>query len=168
MSGYSELTLDQFIHSTFIETALARNVSKYVAKWEALLAKSSAQGLSATAPGTFQAITRHISWNWAAFFFGVFWGLYRGVNHQWAVFAFVIVNILLGEAFPGSFIDKAGYIVSFAMAVLYGCYGNAWLLASLLSKLHDNPALIGPSPTRLFLAIGGFIFIMALLVAAET
>ena len=86
MSGYSELTLDQFIHSTFVETALARNVSKYVAKWEALLAKSSAQGLSATAPGTFQAITRHISWNWAAFFFGVFWGLYRGVNHQWAVF----------------------------------------------------------------------------------
>ena len=67
------------------------------------------------------------TWNWSAFFFGIFWAVWRGIAYKWWIFAVWVVGVVINS---GSVV-----LPSLAVAIFLGANGNSLFLNQALREL---------------------------------
>ena len=82
-------------------------------------------------------------WNWSAFFFGIFWAVWRGIAYKWWIFAAVIVAVVIFDIL-GSYWWLFGLVI----AALLGANGNALFLSQVLQELKNGEVRAQPSFPR--------------------
>jgi hypothetical protein len=112
---------------------------------------------------------KYVTWNWAAFFFSVFWLLYRKMFRQAGLVLALIAIESLGEKilFP----DMPDYIsnglssgIGMAVAGFLGRFGNDWYkkhVDKAVSRLKASDA-----PVESYRKQGGTSWLLAILVLA--
>lgn len=98
-----------------IQTFVGDNYEYYRAKWQ----KSADNN------------NNPMSWNWAAFFLGVVWLVYRKMYNYALIFVGLIALDMLIETFY-PLPDFMGNVVNIVIALAFGFYGNA------LYQMHVN------------------------------
>jgi len=151
MNASEEITLKEFVDSEKIKTLLGNKYSKYLQKWKKNLLMNG--GARLTLPKIEKEISGIIGWNWSAFFFSYYWGIWRGVIGSWIIFIFVMSAIIISAFFPESWFDKATDKVGFFINIGYGVYGNAFYLRTLVRERHRAITELAPSSRRLVIAL---------------
>jgi hypothetical protein len=168
----TNMTMAAFVESDLMSTLVGEKKAEYYRKkfriiieasglqdasladvtWKDL---SSSRNRRAIGIKPFLPFTARSLYNWPAFFFTFFWGVWRGVYLKWYLLgAFLILNVLdtLVEMRTGfSFILKGGGIgISVAMAI----YGNFFLLYQLIKEARTGVVRLNPTSQKdLWIAI---------------
>lgn len=86
-------------------------------------------------------------WNWAAFFLGAGWLGYRKMyGATIAYYAVFVVLFAMDEMLD---VDTMSTIVSLALAIVFGLYGNAWYLKHARAKIAEVRSRGGDDDTQL-------------------
>ncbi len=115
----------------------------------------------------FLPFTARSQYNWPAFFFNCFWGVWRGVYLKWYLFgAFAALNVLdtLIESRTGfSFLLKGG---SIGIALGSALYGNSLLLYALIKEARSGSIRQKPTSQKdLWIAILVTLVVVAIEIA---
>jgi hypothetical protein len=94
------------------------------------------------------------TWNWSAFFFGIFWAVWRGIAYRWWIFAVWVVGVVINS---GSVV-----LPSLAVAIFLGASGNPLFLNQVLRELKLGSVRAQPSfALRLWVpAVTGLVLIV--------
>ncbi len=93
---------------------------------------------------------KEISFNWSAFFFGVFWGIYRRLYIQAGIcFALALIAVILPEL---------TYLISMAISITWGLFGNFWYKNSLEEKCQKAKTLSDPTKSQFISSNSGTLF----------
>ena len=101
------------------------------------------------------------SWNWAAFFFNSWWFLYRKIYI--IGFGIILVDIVIGSLIP-----SLSLIVSIALAVISGLYGNIAYLKHIQKQLDSLRNIDEDIKQRLILNKGGVNIVIPIILAIIT
>jgi len=100
-----------------IAAFVGKNYSYYQKKWAAAAAKKSP-----------------MSWNWAAFFLGIIWLVYRKMYGLAAIIvAILVLDVVIETYFPLP--ESLGRAVTWAVAALFGWFGNSWYKSHVEKKV---------------------------------
>ena len=155
----NKVTLKEYLESAEIKVRIHSNVTRYLKKWEKLMPNYGDLELS---DPKLKKVANSKSWNWAAFVFTFFWGIWRGVIGSWIVFAIVVAFMLAGLIYPDSLMDKLGNKVALVLEIAYGMYGNSWYLYTLIKKRNDADGSLKPSKLRVLIPIFLIIILIGL------
>lgn len=108
-----------------------------------------------------QEFYRSTSWNWAAFFFNSWWFLYRKMYT--IGFGLIIADILIGSLMP-----SLSLIISIAIAVISGLYGNIAYLKHIQKQLNYFINMGDEIKQRLILNKGGVNIAIPIILAIIT
>lgn len=113
MAGAEEF--DKFLQDPNLALFLRHNVDFYQRKWRSMFARAQSIDRMATTS----------SWNWAAFFIGVSWLLYRKMYlRAIAVFGVLLFPDILGAAIEED-LQALRWLLSLAVSIVMGQFGNA-------------------------------------------
>lgn len=101
------------------------------------------------------------SWNWAAFFFNSWWFLYRKMYI--IGFGIILVDIVIGSLIP-----SVSLIVSIALAVISGLYGNIAYLKHIQKQLDSLRNIEEDIKQRLILNKGGVNIVIPIILTIIT
>ena len=95
-----------------------------------------------------------LSWNWAAFFLGIIWMVYRKMYSLAAiVFAILVLDVVIETYFPLP--ESLGRAVTWAVAALFGWFGNIWYKSHVDKKVKAINAAFAPEQVNIELAKQG-------------
>lgn len=157
MSNNNDMTLKEYLSSDDLKIKIGPKTDFYLTKWQKHL---SLYGEMQLTDPELKKIGTLRGWNWGAACFTIFWGIWRGIDISWGIFAFLAISMVAGIFYPESFIDKIGSIASTPIVILYGLYGNSWYLDSLIKQRSVSTDNVKPSLKRLAIPTGIFILII--------
>jgi hypothetical protein len=110
-----------------VQTFVGENYEYYRAKWQ----KSADNN------------NNPMSWNWAAFFLGVVWLVYRKMYNYALIFAgFIVLDMIIESFFPLP--AAIGNMVNLMIALAFGFYGNFLYKLHMANKVNDIVATYPP------------------------
>ena len=146
--------LDAFLQNPALDLFLQSNADFYKRKWQLMSTRAqSVEKMAATS-----------SWNWAAFFLGFSWLLYRKMY----LYAIVAMGILIAPDIVGAVIgqdfDIIGRGLGLAVGIALGQFGNAWYFKRSFEQIKEAERSSGdPAEVRERLrARGGASWISAI------
>lgn len=109
-----------------MQTFVGKNYAFYQKKWQNAAAKKSP-----------------MSWNWAAFFLGVIWIVYRKMYlYAGIVIGLLVLDVVVESYFPLP--EAIGKAVNWATAALFGWMGNHWYKTHVDKKIKEISATSSP------------------------
>lgn len=108
-----------------------------------------------------QELYKSTSWNWAAFLFSSWWFLYRKMYA-------VGFGIILGNLVIGALIPQISLIVSIAISVISGLYGNIIYLKYIQKQLDSLTNMDKDIKESLILSRGGVNIVIPIIMAVIT
>ena len=161
-----EMTYSDFLSSQFVEAALKRSLYRYMARFSSLVDRADIRDARLSSNESIGRIMRTRSWNWAAFFLGLFWLAYRGVPQwKWLTALFCISLVTIFD--PG--LDRVVSFVWFGVNVAIAVMGNQYYLMHLRKEFLNGTegSLLKPSWFRVLAVIVAILFSMAILIVGS-
>lgn len=146
-------TFKAVLESDFVEKTLTNSAKGYRKKWLHRAAKAGALDRTVGDQAALTAISRQISWNWAAFFLSLFWMVYRKLRYAWIVVAlYVVISVVVARLLLSmnmSISTRASILdVSYLLImVAFGLFGDGWLLSTVIRDRlsHSGTVLVHKS-----------------------
>ena len=127
----NEIILKDYVQSDAVKNRIHSNVDWYLIKWSGAIERYGDLEVSNPELKKIETIR---SWNWSAFLFTYYWGIWRGVHRSWLLLSIIsvlyFVSIFLTDAPIVKFIGYG----TFGISWVYGMYGNGWYLRTLINK----------------------------------
>ena len=109
-----------------VQMFVGKNYAFYQKKWANAAAENSS-----------------MSWNWAAFFLGIIWLVYRKMYLYAAiVVGLLVLDVVIESHFPLP--EAFGKAVNWAIAALFGWMGNTWYKTHVDKKIKEISATSSP------------------------
>jgi hypothetical protein len=153
----NEIILKDYVQSDAVKNRIHSNVDWYLIKWSGAIERYGDLEVSNPELKKIETIR---SWNWSAFLFTYYWGIWRGVHRSWLLLSIIsvlyFVSIFLTDAPIVKFIGYG----TFGISSVYGWYGNSWYLRTLINKRNDVDAAVAPSKIRLLVSLIPMVMII--------
>ena len=131
-----------------LEIFVGKNYDYYKRKWGIII------GLNKS----------HNSWNWAAFFFVVFWMPYRKMYlYSFVYLSALIIETLFEYAVKIPNTSVLSYAINIAISVMVGLYGNYWYKFHAEKRVKEIIATNTPERVKIELARQGGTSIVAVI-----
>ncbi len=131
-------SISEFINSDCLEDFIVNNSSKYKNKFKKIIQKAKVDDSEISDKKAIEKIQKTISWNWSAFLFSSFWAIYRKQKLGWVALFLTIICIIVPDFISSPAIEKAMNTVPMSMSVLFGFYGNSYLLKNTIYAFSKN------------------------------
>jgi len=161
----THVSVTAYFESEDAKNKIKKNVDYYKKNWAATFAIYGNQNINEFDPKNINLGTVK-GWNWAGFFFSIFWGLWRGVSYAWTLFGVIVFFQLMSFAYPDHVYDKISNFIALPLSFVYAYFGNGLYLQTLIKKRNDEVSTAAPSFARVFIALAIEIVIIIGAVAA--
>jgi len=79
-------------------------------------------------------ISRAWAWNWMGFFLTIFWAAYWRLPMAWITVGIIIIADIAAHLFG----FEIGSALGMAMGVIFGRYGNSFLMREVVKRVHSG------------------------------
>ena len=140
------ITYREFLDSEYFEHMMERNVDGYRRRFSKIIQKLEIEDAKLSDTEALGKIYFTFSFNWAAFLFGEFWGVYRRLVLAWAMCA-LYAFVILADAVDIPGMEKLSYKFGgigwmVITSYFFGFYGDSWLLSNCVERINKTKSLI--------------------------
>jgi hypothetical protein len=141
----------EFVESEFAGQAVSSNTRYYRDAWNKILERANAGSASVSDRKSISVISGTRYFNWAAFFFGPYWAVWRGMRYCWWMMSTEWILVLLADVIPRT----AKFGAEAGIWIICALFGTSWYLIKVATRREDRVESLRPSLLRLAIGLGG-------------
>jgi hypothetical protein len=125
------MTIEELFSSKGFDAAFGAKAGVYRAKFLAMAERGQVLNAYISSKEALDGLNARFSWNWAAFLFGSFWAIYRGMWPGWLALSLVLTMTIAAPA-------EVVAAFRLAIGVFFGFFGDNFLLRRYLLMARDE------------------------------
>lgn len=134
------MTYREFLDSEYFEHVMVNNIDGYRRKFSKIIEKAGIEDCELADKEALSKIGSITTFNWAAFFFTMYWAAYRRLKEGWILLVVVSVVSSVTPYFTDQVFHYQMLPLLLAM-VISGQYGNSWLLRGCVERINKTKSL---------------------------